>query len=80
MSSVRNRFVWPLVVWTLVVWVPRIRNVWSDDDLSTAGQVGRTLLATSFVVSALVVARVSWHARSRAFTSRERGAVLGLAA
>ena len=44
-----------LVVWSLLIWTTRIRNIWSDDELSTGEQWGRTLLALSFTVLALAV-------------------------
>ncbi len=55
------RRVWPLVLWTLVVWVPRIRNIWIDDELSTGGQLGRTALALTLIVPAIVLAGVLWR-------------------
>lgn len=47
---------WLFVGWTLFVWANRIRNIWTDDTLTTSGQVGRTMLVASFVVPALVLA------------------------
>lgn len=52
----RMRFVAVFVAWTLVIWIGRLRNIWDDQDLDTAGQVGRSLLALSFVVGAVLVA------------------------
>jgi hypothetical protein len=52
----RNRAVVALVVWTLLVWTTRIRNIWGDDALDTAGKVGRTALALSFTMLAVAVA------------------------
>lgn len=49
----RRRATSALVAWSLLVWTGRIRNIWADDSLSTAGQVGRTALALSFTVLAL---------------------------
>lgn len=43
-----------LSVWTVVVWTTRIRNIWTDESLSTAAQVGRTALAVVFTVFAAV--------------------------
>lgn len=43
-----------LSAWTLLVWTTRIRNVWSDGDLSTGAQVGRTTVALAFTAFALV--------------------------
>lgn len=53
-----------LSVWSLVVWTTRIGNIWRDEELTVAGQVGRTALAGSFTAFALgalfgVVARRS---------------------
>ena len=54
----RTRRTWWTVVafaaWTLFVWVGRIRNVWADATLDTAGKIGRSALATSFVVFAVL--------------------------
>lgn len=52
-----------LSVWTLLIWTTRIRNIWTDDSLTTSGQVWRTALALSFTAFA-VVALVGWW-RSR---------------
>lgn len=43
-----------LSAFTLLVWTTRIRNIWTDDSLTTAGQVGRTALSLSFTVFAVV--------------------------
>ena len=47
---------WAFVGWTLFVWATRIRNIWTDDSLTTAGQVGRTALVLAFVLPAVAVA------------------------
>jgi hypothetical protein len=44
-----------LAVWSLLVWTTRIRNIWTDDELSSAAQWSRTALALSFTVLALLV-------------------------
>ena len=63
----RARRTWGTVVafaaWTLFVWTGRIRNVWADASLDTAGKVGRSALATSFVV--LAVPTLVWALRRR---------------
>jgi hypothetical protein len=64
-----------LVAWTFFVWTTRIGNIWNDDDLDTAGKVGRTALALSFTVLALAVVGAWW--RRPAWL---RPAVLALAA
>ena len=43
-----------LSAWTIVVWTTRIRNIWTDDSLSTSGQVARTVLALVFTAFATV--------------------------
>lgn len=43
-----------LSAWTLLVWTTRIRNIWTDDSLSTAGQLWRTGLALGFTAFAVV--------------------------
>lgn len=49
-------------VWTFVIWVSRLRNIWQDDELDTAGQFGRSALAMTFVVGAVVLAFAAWRA------------------
>jgi hypothetical protein len=44
-----------LAVWSLVVWTTRIRNIWTDDDLSAGEQWSRTALSLSFTVLAVAV-------------------------
>lgn len=51
MSS-RLKFLGPLVVWTVFVWASRIRNIWNDDELSTSGQLLRTVFAVIFLTFA----------------------------
>ena len=41
-----------LAVWTFLVWTTRIRNIWTDDDLTTGGQLWRTGLALVFTIFA----------------------------
>jgi hypothetical protein len=58
-----------LTGWSLLVWTTRIRNIWTDDELSTASQLGRTALALSFTVLAVavgaaVVRRSAWRDRA----------------
>ena len=53
----------PLVGWTLFVWVTRIRNIWTDADLSSAAQVGRTLWTGTFLVFAFATAARMWGER-----------------
>lgn len=62
-SAPRLRPALVLAGWTFLVWTTRIRNIWTDDDLSTSGQVGRTVLALAF--TAFAVATVVAYVRAR---------------
>ena len=53
-----------LAVWSLLVWTTRIRNIWTDDALSTGEQWGRTALALSFTGLALAVGHAVYHRSS----------------
>jgi hypothetical protein len=55
-------FLVAFVAWTLVIWTSRLNNIWRDEDLDTAGQLGRSALAASFVAGAVVVALAAWRA------------------
>lgn len=79
-NQVVARRVWPLVAWTVLVWGSRLRNIWVDDDLDTGGQIGRTALALSLLIPALVVARLLWERRGSIVDGRARVVVLGFAA
>lgn len=52
-----------LAVATLLIWTTRIRNIWSDEELDTAGQVGRTALALAFTAFAVAALAAWWRAR-----------------
>lgn len=56
-----------LAVWTLLVWATRIDNIWSDEALDTASKIGRTALAGSFVVLALLTLAWVWRHRHAGF-------------
>lgn len=47
---------WVFVGWNLFVWTTRIRNIWTDESLTTSGQVGRTALVVAFTVPAVALA------------------------
>ena len=53
-----------LAVWSVLVWTTRIRNIWTDDELSTSEQWSRTALALSFTVLALAVGHAVYHRTS----------------
>lgn len=74
MSPRRSPTALLLAGWSLLIWTTRIRNIWTDDTLSTNDQRGRTALALSFTVLALAV---GWAVLRRA--SWRRSAVIGLA-
>jgi hypothetical protein len=52
MRSAQLRPAVVLAAFTLLVWTTRIRNIWTDDELTTAGQLGRTALALVFTAFA----------------------------
>lgn len=52
-----------LSVATLLIWTTRIRNIWTDDELDTSGQVSRTALALVFTALALATLARWWRAR-----------------
>ncbi|WP_436795297.1 hypothetical protein [Actinospongicola halichondriae] len=54
-----------LAVWTVLVWTTRIRNIWTDEALSTNGQIWRTALAGVFTVFAIGTV-VLWRRRADA--------------
>jgi cobalamin synthase len=64
MSS--RRWTIALCAWTGIVWTTRIGNIWNDDALTNGEKWGRTGLAMSFTLLALVVVvglvtRSSWQ-------------------
>ena len=61
MSTRRRTATVALVAWTFLVWTTRIRNIWTDDDLTTAEQWARTALALSFTVLTVGVAMALWR-------------------
>jgi hypothetical protein len=73
----RNVAVVVLVVWTLLVWSTRFGTIWSDDELTTAGKVGRTALALTFTLLALAVAAALWRSVVAADLRRPVGALAG---
>ena len=71
-----------LLAWTLFVWVGRVRNALGDPELSGSERLGPLLLATSFVLPAVVLAVVLFSSarRSRGVGPVLRYGVLALAA
>lgn len=67
MADRRLRPALVLAAWTFLVWTTRIRNIWTDDDLTTGGQLWRTGLAGVFTVFAVGVI-VLWRRRADAST------------
>jgi hypothetical protein len=74
MSTPRRPAAIALVAWSLFVWTTRIGNIWGDDALTDGEKWGRTGLALSFTVLAVVAAGALWRG-----TAWLRGAVLALA-
>ena len=64
MTSDRLRPALVLSAFTLLVWTTRIRNIWTDESLSTPGQVGRTALSLTFTAFAVGVLWLWWRGRS----------------
>lgn len=62
----------PILVWTLFVWSSRIRNVWTDDDLSTAGQWLRTGYAVVFLAFAIALVVRLWPRRRDPIGGRDQ--------
>ncbi len=52
-----------LSAWTVLVWTTRIRNIWTDESLTTSGQLWRTALAGVFTVFAIVTVGAWLRAR-----------------
>ena len=63
MPPARLRPALALSAFTLFVWTTRIRNIWTDESLSTAGQVGRTALSLTFTAFAVAVLGLWWQGR-----------------
>lgn len=76
MSPVRLRPAVVLSAFTLVVWTTRIRNIWTNDSLSTGAQVGRTALALTFTVFAVAVLWLWWQGRRRGAVDPIAGSVV----
>lgn len=60
------RILWLLVAWTSIVWVGRIRNVFSETDISGEERVWRLVVAAIFLILAALVSTVAigrWHRR-----------------
>ena len=62
--------------WTFLVWTTRIRNIWTDESLTTAGQIGRTALALSFTAFAVAVVAIWLRARGPGTASPAAVAVI----
>lgn len=65
MSS-RVKLVGPLVAWTVFVWGSRLRNIWTADDISTNGQILRTVFAGVFLALGCAMGWRLWARRGRA--------------
>jgi hypothetical protein len=62
----RRPFALALVAWTFFVWTTRIVNIWRDDALDGGEKLGRTGLALSFTLLAVVVVVTLWRRAERA--------------
>lgn len=70
--NTRMKLVGPLVAWTLFVWLSRIRNVWTNDDLSQGAQVLRTVVAVVFVALGVAMAQRLWARMESELTTNDR--------
>lgn len=61
----------PLAAWSLFVWITRIRNIWTDDELTTSGQVWRFIVALVFVLGGLGIASLLVRRRGAALVGKE---------
>ncbi len=62
-----------LSAWTLFVWTTRIRNIWTDDSLTTGGQLWRTALSLTFTAFAVAVVWLWLQARRDPAVRRRSG-------
>jgi hypothetical protein len=62
----RRPFALALVAWTFLVWTTRIANIWRDEALAMGEKLGRTGLALSFTVLAVVAVVGVWRVSGRA--------------
>lgn len=76
-SETRLRPALVLAGWTFLVWTTRIRNIWTDEELTTTGQVGRTALSLAFTAFAVVTAAAYVRARRGAPWSWTAGLIRG---
>ncbi len=65
MTPARLRPALALSAFTLFVWTTRIRNIWTDESLTTTGQLGRTALSVTFTAFAVAVLWLWWQGRRR---------------
>ncbi len=65
-----------LCAWTFFVWTTRIRNIWTDDSLTTGGQAWRTALSLSFTAFAAAVVVLWVRARQDRHAVPSSAAVL----
>ncbi len=79
MSETRLRPALVLAVWTFLVWTTRIRNIWTDEELTAIGQVGRTALALAFTAFAVVTVVAYIRARRGSPWSWTSGLIRGFA-
>lgn len=71
-AAAGTRAVVPLIAWTLFVWASRIRNIWTDEDLSTGGQALRTGFAVVFLLLALATGARLWIRRGSGLEQFDR--------
>lgn len=69
------KYLGPLAAWSVFVWGTRLRNIFTDDELSTSGQLGRGAIAVVFLLGA---AGLVWLLvrRRRGLDGRQRSMVV----
>jgi hypothetical protein len=78
MTPDRLRPALALAAFTLFVWTTRIRNIWTDDSLTIAGQLGRTALSLTFTAFAVAVLWLWWQGRRRGAVAPSARTVVSL--
>lgn len=63
---------------TLLIWTTRIRNIWTDEALGTAGQLARTALSLTFTAFAVATLWLWWQGRAGGRVHDRAGLVVRL--
>lgn len=74
------KFLGPLAAWSLFVWVTRVRNIWTDTELSGAGQAWRIAVALVFSLGGLWLVTLILRRARTGLIGREPWGVAAFAA